>query len=446
MNRATLRRLPSATDGASLVQYIVLVGVVGLAAMAGFRMFGGSVSSKSDDYGGRVLALNGTQGTTQAPMCTGGTCQGGSNCFAAGTLVATPDGLQPIETIHAGDLVWSEEETTGTVVAEHVLATFVTLDRDLLDVRLTGAAAPIRATPGHRFFTLDRGWVTTEELAPGEPLVDAEGHALAVERVDHEPERAAVYNFEVDETHTYFVGPDRVLVHNPMTTHAGQTGSTVDLNDPAHAAILILSDDPHTNAIKDTVTRLGAQYDGIPEISHTSLDPGSPTFDPQALDGKTDLILVTHGFPGGVVWGAGSTAEGIDGTTLAGRLQGAGYKPPASGAEIILVACNGGTSCGLFRPTPSVAQELSDVLGVPVTSSAANNSWQANIANGGMLGNLGNYLPGANSGTVQSAGGKTSTTQGPGDGRFQIGGAGPWRDPITLHSNSGNWTTCTPSP
>src|SRR5205814_8796821 len=118
--------------------------------------------------------------------------------------------------------------------------------------------------------------VTTESLAPGEPLVDADGRALAVERVEHEPETATVYNFEVDETHTYFVGPARVLVHNPLATHPGQTGPSIELGNPSNAAILVLSDDPNTNAIADTVLRHSVRFDGIPEIGHASLDPAPP--------------------------------------------------------------------------------------------------------------------------------------------------------------------------
>src|SRR5262249_32264899 len=145
-------------------------------------------------------------------------CTGGSNCFVAGTLVQTPEGPQPIEQIRAGDVVISEDEATGAVVLEPVLATFVTEDRDVVDVYLRGAPRPVRATPGHRFFTRDAGWVVTEALLPDEPLVALDGSVVLVDRLEAEGATSTVYNFEVESTHTYFVGDGTpVLVHNPMT-------------------------------------------------------------------------------------------------------------------------------------------------------------------------------------------------------------------------------------
>ncbi|MBY0447782.1 MAG: Hint domain-containing protein [Hyphomonadaceae bacterium] len=39
-------------------------------------------------------------------------------CFVEGTLVATPEGLVPIETISVGDLVMAYDEATGKVEAK----------------------------------------------------------------------------------------------------------------------------------------------------------------------------------------------------------------------------------------------------------------------------------------------------------------------------------------
>jgi Flp pilus assembly pilin Flp len=49
--RRSLRRN---TRGAGLVEYIVLVGLVALAAIAGFRIFGTSVNQKARTLGGEV--------------------------------------------------------------------------------------------------------------------------------------------------------------------------------------------------------------------------------------------------------------------------------------------------------------------------------------------------------------------------------------------------------
>lgn len=49
-----LRALFADTRGAGLVEYIILVGLIALAALAGFRYFGSSVNTKARNLGDRV--------------------------------------------------------------------------------------------------------------------------------------------------------------------------------------------------------------------------------------------------------------------------------------------------------------------------------------------------------------------------------------------------------
>jgi Flp pilus assembly pilin Flp len=46
--------LVSDTRGAGLVEYIILVGMIALAALAGFSYFGSSVNTKARSLGDRV--------------------------------------------------------------------------------------------------------------------------------------------------------------------------------------------------------------------------------------------------------------------------------------------------------------------------------------------------------------------------------------------------------
>ena len=45
--------------GANLVEYIILVGVIALIAIAGFKMFGSKVRGKVDEQAGSVGGING---------------------------------------------------------------------------------------------------------------------------------------------------------------------------------------------------------------------------------------------------------------------------------------------------------------------------------------------------------------------------------------------------
>lgn len=148
-----------------------------------------------------------------------------SGCFAAGTPVETASGPRPIETIAAGDAVLSQEEASGVLSFERVVGTSVTEDRPLVDVRIVEGDT-IRATPNHLFWTADRGWVHAGELLPGESLESARFGELHVASVEPEAEHATVYNFEVDPTHTYFVGAATALVHNQVVCDGGAGSSS----------------------------------------------------------------------------------------------------------------------------------------------------------------------------------------------------------------------------
>jgi len=53
------RRFVADRKGANLVEYIILVGVVALIAIAGFKIFGGKVREKIDQQAGSVGGING---------------------------------------------------------------------------------------------------------------------------------------------------------------------------------------------------------------------------------------------------------------------------------------------------------------------------------------------------------------------------------------------------
>lgn len=53
------RRLVADRRGANLVEYIILVGVIALIAIAGFKLFGSKVRGKVDEQAGSVGDING---------------------------------------------------------------------------------------------------------------------------------------------------------------------------------------------------------------------------------------------------------------------------------------------------------------------------------------------------------------------------------------------------
>ena len=139
---------------------------------------------------------------------------GTSYCFVAGTLVTTEDGFKTIEEIEVGDKVLSEDETTGEVAVKTVTETYVNETDELIHIGVNGET--ISATPTHPFYVDKLGWTLARSLRAGDILVLSNGELVTVEWVQHEilESPIKVYNFEVQDFHTYFVGQSSVLVHN----------------------------------------------------------------------------------------------------------------------------------------------------------------------------------------------------------------------------------------
>jgi hypothetical protein len=73
----------------------------------------------------------------------------------------------------------------------------------------------LRATTGHPFWVTGRGWVPAAELATSEVLWSPSGEPIHLaSSPSNELTYETVYNFDVAEYHTYFVGHHGVWVHN----------------------------------------------------------------------------------------------------------------------------------------------------------------------------------------------------------------------------------------
>jgi pilus assembly protein Flp/PilA len=60
MNLQKIRDFVRDARGANMVEYIILVGVVAVLAMAAFKAFGTSVQTKIQEQGAVVNSVNGT--------------------------------------------------------------------------------------------------------------------------------------------------------------------------------------------------------------------------------------------------------------------------------------------------------------------------------------------------------------------------------------------------
>lgn len=74
----------------------------------------------------------------------------------------------------------------------------------------------IITTPGHPFYVVGKGWIGADRLTTNDNVLLYNQKNVEVEsvRVEHLKESITVYNFEVEDYHTYFVGENSILVHN----------------------------------------------------------------------------------------------------------------------------------------------------------------------------------------------------------------------------------------
>ncbi len=140
-------------------------------------------------------------------------------CFVAGTPILMADrSTKPIEQIAVGDAVLcrDHENPDGDLLKRKVVRVFHNDPQATWKLTFAGGFE-VRATQGHPFYVRNRGWVAAEHLQPGDECVDCnDNHTILVSKA-FVASKEPVYNFEVEDAHTYFVGDHDdqcVLVHN----------------------------------------------------------------------------------------------------------------------------------------------------------------------------------------------------------------------------------------
>jgi hypothetical protein len=141
-------------------------------------------------------------------------------CFIAGTLVDTENGLRPIETIVPGDRVRSYDELTGRSAYKKVSLRERRVAHGLVRLKLRSGAT-ITLSPEHQMWVQETGWVRAALLTLDDKLLSAQGSPVALDALETMPLGAStresgveVYNLLVEQSATYFVGSDAVLVHS----------------------------------------------------------------------------------------------------------------------------------------------------------------------------------------------------------------------------------------
>ena len=145
-----------------------------------------------------------------------------TGCFTGSTLVTTKTGLKRIDEIVEGEFVLAKDIETGFIEYKQVLYVYKKATKEF--VHLNTGNGIINTTPGHLFFTNIGWWVAAENLKAGDKVVTASGETKEIVSVESNvtAEPVSIYNLNVEDFHTYFVGSQGLLVHNDCSEFVTQ--------------------------------------------------------------------------------------------------------------------------------------------------------------------------------------------------------------------------------
>jgi RHS repeat-associated protein len=198
--------LGEVADGANAVLYLAegnktdaALSAAAMIPFAGAAVTGAKFIRKAEKM---VAAVDATKAVAKKLPC---------GCFTEKTLVLTDKGRRKIKDVKEGDKVWAFEEKTGKLALKLVTHTF-TFERDTVYNIHIGQEV-IEATSDHPFF-IGGQWLKVHQLRKGQQVSLYSGQKAGIDSIVVIAKRATVYNFTVQDFHTYYVGSKDVLVHN----------------------------------------------------------------------------------------------------------------------------------------------------------------------------------------------------------------------------------------
>ncbi len=268
--------LGKAIKGTAAATKVLSIGMGGFDTLAmADRYFGNGDIAALNSKLHESTAYNVFQtGVTALAIFTGGMTTT-MKCFIAGTMILTAEGLVAIENIKAGDKVIAADPDTGVTAQKVVLETYIRKTSHL--VHLTACGETIVSTYDHPYYIKDKGFVNACDLWIGAELVDNNGIVRLVEQLYREnlgEYSVDVFNFKVEDYHTYFVGENGILVHNAdydidlVTNNIQGKVSNDEINPPTKRGNAPIS-----------------KKDGHPiEIHHNEQNPNGPFFEKTRTD------------------------------------------------------------------------------------------------------------------------------------------------------------------
>jgi len=210
---AALGLFATAVTGLMAAKYPTLLASLGAAAMGrlggalvkaanAFSAFKEAIQSGAEeDY----MTFSSPMDELDAPM---------SECFVKGTKVTVKGyKLKDINLVKVGDLILSKNPKDGMVAWKRVLRVFQKQVPLVLSIAFIPSDS-LRCTLDHPFFVSKKGITKAKDLRKGDVMISSNGKRVVIKYISTIRSKSIVYNMEVQDFHTYFVGKDHVWVHN----------------------------------------------------------------------------------------------------------------------------------------------------------------------------------------------------------------------------------------
>jgi hypothetical protein len=292
---------------------------------------GKNAEGVSKGVSGLSLAIGSVLGIKQAAQDGINAIRGGpkawqeawrNSCFVAGTPVRTPIGSVPIEQLQVGDWVLSrnEHDPDGPVRAKRVVRTFIFRGPVVV---LHANTRLIETTPEHPFYVEGKGWQTALELQPGDRLTTSTEETVICSGCALSGRVEAVYNVEVEEDHTYFIGENDwgwdLWAHNatagrggaPTPSLEGAPRAVEDSNRGVTWTTERTGRNSNAKAWEDSATGassdVATQRRNVPALRYNNPNPAGDNmvrFD--AIDPKDPKILIDR------KWGVTTKTDQVD--------------------------------------------------------------------------------------------------------------------------------------
>lgn len=153
---------------------------------------------------GEMLAKLSVKNLTRGKLCV-------FACFVAGTPVAVKDGYRNIEDIQIGDEVWAWNETSEELELKPVIDL---MQRESDHTITIFTEDEIIETTAEHPFLANGAWKNAADLITGDKISTKDKNVVEIKNTQFNYTSKKVFNFEVGDWHTYFVGILEILVHN----------------------------------------------------------------------------------------------------------------------------------------------------------------------------------------------------------------------------------------